>query len=411
MWCRLLLVLLLCQCEGILASAQNVGNLPLVGVLRLNTPENVEPIPTIFRNSLAALGQVDGRNIRIEFRLAAGHADRFPELAQRLVNEKASVIVASGDAAVRAAQQATKTIPIIAMVDDIVASGLISNMAKPGANTTGVSILATELDGKRVDVLKRIVPSSQRFGVLSDPSSAQARPQQLIDTARALNIELITEEVRSPDDFLPAFASFRARRVEAVIIRSSPLLSGFRTDLCNLSLTHKLPAIGQFREMAEAGCTASYGVKLAEMHGLAAMFTDKMLRGARPEDTPAQQPTKYELVINSKTAKALGREPAGHSARRSRRGDRIGGPMSAIGPKRTSLGAPHMSAFRDKADMAPRRARYCRRTGSRSFVLQLRLLTTDFADRSNIHASAGVDADVTSWLAEWTTTYAASRLL
>src|SRR4029453_8212657 len=96
MWCRLLLVLLLCQCEGILASAQNVGNLPLVGVLRLNTPENVEPIPTIFRNSLAALGQVDGRNIRIEFRLAAGHADRFPELAQRLVNEKGSVIVASG---------------------------------------------------------------------------------------------------------------------------------------------------------------------------------------------------------------------------------------------------------------------------------------------------------------------------
>jgi len=162
MWCRLLLVLLLCQCEGILASAQNVGNLPLVGVLRLNTPENVEPIPTIFRNSLAALGQVDGRNIRIEFRLAAGHADRFPELAQRLVNEKASVIVASGDAAVRAAQQATKTIPIIAVVDDIVASGLISNMAKPGANTTGVSILATELDGKRVDVLKRIVPSSRR---------------------------------------------------------------------------------------------------------------------------------------------------------------------------------------------------------------------------------------------------------
>jgi putative ABC transport system substrate-binding protein len=306
MWCRLLLVLLLCQCEGILASAQNVGNLPLVGVLRLNTPENVEPIPTIFRNSLAALGQVDGRNIRIEFRLAAGHADRFPELAQRLVNEKASVIVASGDAAVRAAQQATKTIPIIAVVDDIVASGLISNMAKPGANTTGVSILATELDGKRVDVLKRIVPSSQRFGVLSDPSSAQARPQQLIDTARAINIELITEEVRSPDDFLPAFASFRARRVEAVIIRSSPLLSGFRTDLCNLSLTHKLPAIGQFREMAEAGCTASYGVKLAEMHSLAAMFTDKMPRGARPEYTPAQQPTKYELVINSKAAKALG---------------------------------------------------------------------------------------------------------
>jgi|SRR5262245_20937605 len=288
------------------ALAQDAGRLPLVGVLRLNTPENVEPVPTIFRNALAALGQVDSRNIRIEFRLAAGHAERFPELAQSLVRDKASVIVASGDAAVRAAQQATKTIPIIAVVDDIVASGLIDNMAKPGGNTTGVSILATELDGKRVDILKRIVVSARRFGVLSDPSSAQARPQQLIDTAQALGIELITEEVRGPDDFAPAFASFRAKGAEAVIIRSSPLLSGFRADLCSLSLIHKLPAIGQFREMADAGCATSYGVKLSEMHGLAAAFTDKMLRGARPGETPAQQPTKYELVINRKTANALG---------------------------------------------------------------------------------------------------------
>src|SRR6266568_3841473 len=208
--------LVLWLCNVVPASAQSTGNLPLVGVMRLNTPENVEPIPTIFRNALTALGQVDGRNIRIDFRLAAGHAEHFPELAQTLVREKASVIVASGDAAVRAAQQATKTIPIIAIVDDIVASGLIDNMAKPGGNTTGVSILATELDGKRIDILKRIVPSARRFAVLSDPSSAQAQPQQLIDTARALGIELITEEVRSPTDFAPAFASFRAKGAEAV---------------------------------------------------------------------------------------------------------------------------------------------------------------------------------------------------
>ena len=306
MRCRPLLILVLWLCNLVPALAQNTGNLPLVGVLRLNTPENVEPIPTIFRNALAALGQVDGRNIRIEFRLAAGHAERFPELAQALVRDKASVIVASGDAAVHAAQQATKTIPIIAVVDDIVAAGLINSLAKPGGNTTGISILATELDGKRLDILKRIVVSGRRFAVLSDPSSAQARPQLLIDTARALGIDLLTEEVRSPAEFAPAFASFRANGAEAVIIRSSPLLSGFRKELCSLSMTHKLPAIGQFREMAEAGCAVSYGVKLSEMHILAAVFTDKMLRGARPEETPAQQPTKYELVINLKTAKALG---------------------------------------------------------------------------------------------------------
>ena len=308
MRCRPLLILIVWLCNVVPAFAQNTGNLPLVGVLRLNTPENVEPIPTIFRNALAALGQVDGRNIRIEFRLVAGHAERFPELAQALVRDQANVIVASGDAAVRAAQQATKTTPIIAMVDDIVAAGLISSLARPGGNTTGVSILATELDGKRIDILKRIVVSGRRFAVLSDPSSAQAYPQRLIDTARVLGIEIITKEVRSPNEFAVAFASFRAKGAEALIIRSSPLLSGFRNELCSLSRAQKLPAISQFREMAEAGCAVSYGVKLSEMHTLAAAFTDKMLRGAHPDETPAQQPTKYELVINLTTFRALGLE-------------------------------------------------------------------------------------------------------
>jgi len=274
--------------------------------MRLNTPENVEPVPTIFRNTLAAAGQVDGRDIRIEFRLASGHAERFPEIAQGLVRDKASVIVASGDAAVRAAQQATKTIPIVAVVDDIVASGLIASMSKPGGNTTGVSILATELDGKRVDMLKRLVPSARRVGVLSDPSSAQAEPRQLTETARTLGVELINVEIRSPDDFRPAFDALRAKGADALIIRSSPLLSGFRVDLCSLSASYLLPAIGQFREMAEAGCMASYGIKLSEVHGLAALFADRMLRGARPQDTPAEQPTKFELVLNLKTAKSLG---------------------------------------------------------------------------------------------------------
>src|SRR5262245_1600016 len=207
---RLLLFVLLSICSQVPAMAQKSGDLPLIGVLRLDTPESVKPVAAIFRDRLAGLGHVDGRNVRIEFRLAAGHAERFPELAQALVRDNARVIVASGDAAVRAAQQATKTIPIIAVVDDIVASGLINSLASPGGNTTGVTILATELDGKRVDILKRIVASGRRFAVLSDPSSAQARPQQLIDTARALGIELITEEVRSPAEFATAFASFRA---------------------------------------------------------------------------------------------------------------------------------------------------------------------------------------------------------
>jgi putative ABC transport system substrate-binding protein len=274
--------------------------------MRLDTSETVKPVEAIFRNAMRTLGQIDGTNVRIEFRLAEGYAERFPELARKFVRDHASVIVASGDAAVRAAQQATKTIPIIAIVDDIVGSGLITSLAKPGGNTTGVSILATELDGKKLDILRRITGSGKRFGVLNDPSSAQAQPQLLLETAKALGVELVMQDVRSPADFAAAFAQFRSKNAAAVMMRSSPLLFGFRQELCDLALAHKLPAIGQNRQMAEAGCMASYGVRLTEMHSLSAVFVDKMLRGARPENTPAQQPTKTELVINQRSAKALG---------------------------------------------------------------------------------------------------------
>jgi len=300
-------LLLLTLCAVAPAFAQNTGNLPLVGVLRINTPQNVEPFPTIFRDALAALGQVDGRNIRIELRLAEGHAERFPELAQALVRAKASVVVTSGDAATRA-QQATETIPIVAIVDDIVGSGLINSLAKPGGNTTGVSILSSELDAKRLEILKQIVPSSRRFAVLRDPASASARMELFTETARLLGVELQTVDVRGLPDFAPAFASFRADSIEAVNILSSPLLSGFRGELCGLSMTHKLPAIGQFREMAEAGCLASYGVRVSDAYVIAANLTDKMLKGARPGDTPAEQPTRFELVINQRTAHAIGIE-------------------------------------------------------------------------------------------------------
>jgi len=304
---RFAVLVALALCAAAPSHSQNSAErLPLVGVLRINSPANVEPFPTIFRNALTALGQVDGRNIRIELRLAEGHAERFPELAQALVREKASVIVASGDAAVRAAQQATETIPIVALVDDIVASGLIKSLANPGGNTTGVSIIASELDAKRLEILKQIVPSGRRFAVLHDPASASARPELLTDAARVLSVELRTVDVRRPGDFAPAFASFSADGIDAVNILSSPLLFGFRAELCGLNMTYKLPAIGQAREMAEAGCLASYGISFS--YAMAANLTDKMLKGARPAETPAEQPTKFELVLNQRTARTIGVE-------------------------------------------------------------------------------------------------------
>jgi len=262
---------------------------------------------TQFRDALAALGQVDGRDIRIEFRLAEGNPERFPELAEALVREKASVILATGLPAIQAAQRATSTIPIVADDDDLLAEGVIGSLAKPGGNTTGVSILATELDAKRLEILKQILPSARRLALLRDPTnSVPARVQAVADTAQALGIELQTVDISGPADLAPAFEALRDGGAEAVNILASPSLMNLREELGRLSLTQKLPAMCQWREMAGAGCLAAYGPTLRELSTMRAALTDKMLKGARAGETPVQQPTRFELVINLKTAKAMG---------------------------------------------------------------------------------------------------------
>jgi len=295
-------------CAAMPAFAQNRENLPVVGILRNNTADTAEPFATGFKGALAAVGLVDGRNIRLEVRYAEDHIERLPELAQSLVRAKASVILAFGPPAIRAAQQATSTIPIVANAD-LLASGLIGSLARPGGNTTGVSMLNTELDAKRLEILKELVPSGRRFALLSDPATkVPAQLQAIADVATALGVELQTANVRGPADLAPAFASLRAGGAEAINILSSAMLFGSREELGRLSLTHKLPAICEWREMAEAGCVASYGTRLLEDWAMLAVLTDKMLKGARPGETPAQQPTRFELVINRKVAHALGIE-------------------------------------------------------------------------------------------------------
>ena len=301
--------LVLWLCISLAASAQQAGKAPLVGVLLINTAANPEPVVPLFRNALAGLGYVEDRNLRLDFRFAEGHADRFPALAAALVGDKANVIAALGDAATRAAQQATQTIPIVAIADDLVAAGLIQSNAKPGGNTTGISILATELDAKKLEILKQIVPAARHFGLLRDPAnSTEARLRAIAEMARALGLELQTVDVESPADFAAAFATLRAGGAEALDILASPLLANFQRDLGRLTLEYKLPAICQFREMVEAGCLASYGVKRPEMYAMLAAYVDKMLKGAKPSETVAQQPIAVELVINQKTARKLGIE-------------------------------------------------------------------------------------------------------
>jgi putative tryptophan/tyrosine transport system substrate-binding protein len=296
-------------CAAIPALAQNADNLPIVGVLRINTTDSVEPFATGFRDALAALGLVDGRNIRLEVRLAEGHLERLPELAQSLVQAKARVILAFGPPAIRAAQQATSTIPIVANAD-LLASGLIASLARPGGNTTGVSMPSSELDAKRLEVLKQIVPSGRRFALLSDPAvfKVPAQWQAIADVAHVLGVELQTADIRVPTDLAPAFASLRVDGAEAINVLSSAMLFGSRDELGRLSLTYKLPAICEWREMAEAGCVASYGYRLSEGYAMLAALTDKMLKGAQPGETPAQQPTRFELAINRKVAHAIGVE-------------------------------------------------------------------------------------------------------
>jgi putative ABC transport system substrate-binding protein len=252
--------------------------------------------------------EVDGKNIRLDFRLAEGEAGRFAELAEAPVREKASVIVAQGPAAARAAQRATRTIPVVAASSDLVALGLIDSMARPGRNITGVSLLIPELDAKRLEVLKEILlPAARRFGLLSDPAISDPPGLQAIaDTARALDVELRTVEVRSPTDFLTAIASLRAQGVEGVNVLSSPLMFQFDEELGPLLLAHKLSAICEWPEMAASACLASYGTTLRELYSMEAALTDKMLKGASPADTPAQQPTRFQLVINQKVARAIG---------------------------------------------------------------------------------------------------------
>jgi putative tryptophan/tyrosine transport system substrate-binding protein len=296
-------------CAAIPAFAQNREILPVVGILRINTSDNVEPFATGFKDALAALGLVDGRNIRLEVRLAEGHVERLPELAQSLVRAKASVILAFSDPAIRAAQQATSTIPIIGNTGDLVASGFIASLARPGGNITGVSMLVTELDAKRLEILKGIMPSGRRFALLSSSATeAPAHQQAAADAAQLLGIELQTVDIRDPADLAPAFASLRAGGTEAVNVLSSPMLFGSREELGRLSMTHKLPAICEWREMAEAGCVASYGYRLSEGYAMLAVLTDKVLKGAPPGETPAQQPTRFELAINLKVARAIGIE-------------------------------------------------------------------------------------------------------
>jgi len=264
----------------------------------------------VFRESLHELGYVEGKNLVIEYRWAEGHFERLPDLAAELVRLRVDVIVAVGDPVILAAKQATSTIPIVmASVGDPVGRGFVATLARPGGNITGVSNLAVALTGKWLEYLKQIVPTLSQMAVLrnaSNPTHALFWAEAQSAAAR-LGLQLQGVEVRTSDDVDGAFATIIRERSAALVVLPDPLLAGFlRGRIAELAMRNRLPAMYTFKEQAEAGGLLSYGPSLSVNYRHAATYVDKILKGAKPADLPVEQPTKFELVINLKTAKALG---------------------------------------------------------------------------------------------------------
>ena len=261
------------------------------------------------RAGLRDLGYVEGRNLLIEFRVADGKYDRLVDLATELVRLEVEVIVTGGTPGTRAAKQATATIPIVMAVSgDAVVTGLIASLARPGGNITGTTYFDPELHAKRLELLKATVPRATRIGTLINPDNPQTMSSTLPALRRAaesMKVELFLFEARSPSEFEGAISAMTKERVEAVEIADDPMFLGNLRAIADIVASRRLPSTGA-KEFAEAGGLLGYGVNFAETFRRAAYFVDKLLKGAKPNDLPVEQATKFELVINLKTAQTLG---------------------------------------------------------------------------------------------------------
>ena len=279
---------------------------PMVGVLWPGAEPPAPPRMESFRQTLRQLGYVEGQNIGIELRYARGGLQQLPALAAELVGLKPDVVFAPGDLAPKIAQQATSTIPIVAMSDDILGAGLVASLAHPGGNTTGLTIMAPELSAKRLEVLREMVPGMARVAALWDPTTGASQVGLTERAAKSLNLDLQVLEVRRREDVGTAFRAARDGRADAINVFSSPFLASLFREIILLSAEYRLPAIYQWKEHVEAGGLVAFGPNLAAMFRQTAAIVVKLLKGAKPGDLPVEQPTKFELALNVRTAQALG---------------------------------------------------------------------------------------------------------
>jgi len=292
------------------SKAQPPGRVPRIGMLWFGSPV-VGPSPHLeaFRQGLRELGYTEGQNIVIETRHAAMRPALLPDLAANLVLSKVDVIVAAGDPAIYAARHATSTIPIVMVAGaDPVGSGLVASLARPGGNLTGSSALSPELSGKRLQLLTEALPGVSRVAVLWNP----ADPAKALDVretqaaGQALGVQLQLLEVRGPEEFESAFAAMTRDRAEALITLGDPLTVSHRMRIVDLAAKSRLPTMYDVREFVEAGGLMAYGPSLADLFRRAAAYVDKILKGGKPGTLPVEQPMKFELIIDLKTARALG---------------------------------------------------------------------------------------------------------
>ena len=293
------------------AEAQQAANIPRVGFLSpssLSDPRTSRYFQA-FRQGLRELGYVEGQNIAIESRWAEGKYNRLLGLAVELVRLKITVIVTYGGVATQAAKQATGTIPIVmAVVQEAVSTGLVSSLARPGGNITGMSSMSPELVEKQLQILKEVVPKVSRVALLGNPAQPGHAPQvrHAQDTARMLGVGLQLLEARDPSEINKAFAAITTERTDAVIVLPDSMLLDHRTQIAHLATQGRLPMVSALSDHAEAGGLMAYGPSISDTFRRAATYVDKILKGAKAADLPIEQPTKFELVINLKTAKALG---------------------------------------------------------------------------------------------------------
>jgi ABC-type uncharacterized transport system substrate-binding protein len=291
------------------AEGQQAANSPRLGFLSSSSSERDKPRLTAFLKGLRELGYLESRNIFIEQRYAGGRFEMLPELAAELVRLKVDLLIVSGAPASNAAKNATSVIPIVMTdVSDPVGIGLVASLPRPGGNVTGLSDFNAGVVAKRLELLKELLPSVSRVGVLLNPANP-SNPLQMTLTkaaASALGVTLLPLEARGPDDIDRAFTAMRKERTEALLVFGDPMLGSNNRRIVELAAKARLPATYSRREMADAGGLMSYGTNFADLSRRAATYVDKILKGAKPAELPVEQPTQFELVINLKTAKALG---------------------------------------------------------------------------------------------------------